>query len=109
MGFEPTTASLATKYSTPELHPHSSLVLDSGVEPRLPLSQRGVQPLHLIQHCYGAPREIRTPDPWFRRPVLYPAELWRQLVLLGGIEPPFRPYQERVLPLYYSSVISDNK
>src|SRR5580704_1301908 len=24
----------------------------------------------------GAPRKIRTSDTWFRRPVLYPAELW---------------------------------
>ena len=23
----------------------------------------------------GAAEEIRTPDPWFRRPMLYPAEL----------------------------------
>lgn len=24
---------------------------------------------------FGAPQEIRTPDLWFRRPTLYPAEL----------------------------------
>lgn len=28
---------------------------------------------------YSAPRGIRTPGAWYRKPVLYPAELWAQL------------------------------
>ncbi len=35
-----------------------------------PTTSRG----HRSQNC--APRKIRTSDTWFRRPVLYPAELW---------------------------------
>ncbi len=30
-----------------------------------------------IQICYGVPEAIRTPDPFLRREVLYPAELRR--------------------------------
>src|SRR6185503_21119124 len=28
----------------------------------------------------SAPRKIRTSDPWFRRPMLYPAELWARVL-----------------------------
>ena len=30
---------------------------------------------HKIKLIFGAPQGIRTPDLWFRRPTLYPAEL----------------------------------
>ena len=43
------------------------LVLDSGIEPRPPQSQWGMQPLHLIQHSIGAPRRTLTFNPQFRR------------------------------------------
>ena len=29
---------------------------------------------------FSAPRKIRTSDPWFRRPMLYPAELWARVL-----------------------------
>src|SRR5262249_34284794 len=32
----------------------------------------------------GAPRKIRTSDTWFRRPVLYPAELWALIPARGA-------------------------
>jgi hypothetical protein len=41
--------------------------------PRTP-EEAALQPLEII----GAPSKIRTCDPWFRRPMLYPAELWAQ-------------------------------
>ena len=31
---------------------------------------------------YGAPKEIRTPDPLVRSQVLYPAELWAHCCLV---------------------------
>jgi hypothetical protein len=30
---------------------------------------------------YGAPKEIRTPDPLVRSQVLYPAELWAHVLM----------------------------
>src|SRR5207237_5396235 len=38
------------------------------------LQERG--PDSELNRSDGAPRKIRTSDTWFRRPVLYPAELW---------------------------------
>ena len=32
--------------------------------------------------CFGAPRGIRTPDPQFRKLLLYPAELWMHSVTI---------------------------
>ncbi len=37
--------------------------------------------------CLCAPRKIRTSDTWFRRPVLYPAELWAPLPCGAGTIP----------------------
>jgi hypothetical protein len=34
--------------------------------------------LPLISSCYGGPRGTRTPALWFRKPPLYPPELWGQ-------------------------------
>ena len=60
MGFEPMTSTLATSYSTTELHPLS------------------------------VPNWGRTSDLWLRRPALYPTELqghYERRVLPAGIEP----------------------
>jgi hypothetical protein len=36
-----------------------------------------------VEFVFGAPNTIRTCDPRLRRAVLYPAELWAQVVKLG--------------------------
>ena len=50
----------------------------------------------------GAPRKIRTSDTWFRRPVLYPAELWartRTVLSAGcGRYSPPHPCQRLIQP-----------
>ncbi len=42
---------------------------------RLHLDLKQKYPFRVLSFQTGAPGEIRTPDTWFRRPVLYPAEL----------------------------------
>ena len=44
IGFEPMTFSLATKHSTPELHPH--LASREGFEPPPTVLETGMLPLH---------------------------------------------------------------
>ncbi len=67
-----TNAPLPLKPSTPDAMATASS--SEQLAPKLaPRSGRGApQPLEII----GAPSMIRTCDPWFRRPMLYPAELW---------------------------------
>ena len=43
---------------------------------------------HLQVLFYGAPWATRTPDQWFRRPLLYPSELMRQMLIIKN--PPLR-------------------
>ena len=39
----------------------------------------------LFLPCDGAPKRIRTSDPWFRKPILYPSELWARCDMQGEI------------------------
>jgi hypothetical protein len=49
---------------------------------------RGLQMVFVRSVSYGAPEEIRTPDPQIRSLVLYPAELRALLVPKPGPESP---------------------
>ncbi len=53
--------------------------LDSGE----PLADHGDA---LSRRALCAPRKIRTSDTWFRRPVLYPAELWAHFPVRGATD-----------------------
>ena len=61
---------------------------------------------HHIQTNYGAPEEIRTPDPLLRRQLLYPTELQahRKLERVMGIEPTQSAWKAEILPLNYTRI-----
>ena len=64
-----------------------------------------MSPLLLLirRNIYGGLERIRTPDPRFRRPMLYPAELLVQnLAGEQGIEPWSSGLESDMLPLHYS-------
>ena len=49
-------------------------------EDKLDKHEKGSQSLNCKPLFFGAPKEIRTPDPLVRSQVLYPAELWAHAV-----------------------------
>src|SRR6056297_2540537 len=59
---------------------------------------------------YGVPTGIRTPDTRLRRPLLYPTELWAQLIKVElervkGIEPSQPAWKAGALPLSYTRIL----